>query len=112
MGRVRLMGRVAEGAGEGNLARALYFSLAATEALDRNGWAVKGITLDEPMAGMNPGGVVVFDRGRTPSGRPGGSWGTAEWTIENGTVSFFSGHYDLTREEAFADFAGRSERRR
>lgn len=100
------------GAGEGNLARALYFSLAATEALDRNGWAVKGITLDEPMAGLNPGGVVVFDRERSPSGRPGGSWGTAEWAIENGQVSFFSGHYDLTTEEAFADFASRSERRR
>ena len=101
---------------------ALHLGNVALAALHENSWRVVGMTIDdEKMPGLVPGGVVVFDRGHSPNGNPAESWGTAEWAAEGGIAStrtgaagirFFTGHYDLTREEAFADFAKRSERRR
>lgn len=78
-------------------------------ALEKNQWILWAIYTAPPREGDVANGTAVVERPSAPSGEPGTEWATADWADYEQGVAFFSGHYDLTRAEAMADFAVRAE---
>lgn len=83
-------------------------------AFHQNNWSVWAAhKADHNPAKEVPNGVIMFDRGHSPSGDPARSFGTADYNDrrhEGHGIGFASGHYDLTLEEAREDFIKRSLR--
>lgn len=88
------------------LADALTLGVVLNDGLERSGWRITGIKIAEfrrNRPGAVPNGVVMFERETFPL--PNRGWGTARWDIQaDGDAAFFTGHYDLTHDEAVADF--------
>lgn len=89
------------------LADGLTLGNVAVAAIDENDWRPWGVSRAPDREGRYPTGVIVFERQSAPSGIEGTEWGTALWALRESTVGFFSGNYDLTREQAIEDFASR-----
>jgi hypothetical protein len=82
--------------------------IAVATAAVENGWRLVALVGCDGAKGILPSGTAAFDRGRSPSGREGASYGTASFAVSENGAAFYSGSYDLTEEEAMADFAERS----
>lgn len=84
-------------------------SIAAVETVARmdNGWTVIGLVKLPYRSGRRPCGEVAFARDKAPF--EGLRCGTASYYIdETGGVIFYTGHYDLTREDALVDLTERA----
>lgn len=82
------------------------------EAWRQNEWVVEGLAWQVQRTGTVPHGILVTRRLTAPSGRPGTEWATNGFAVHEHVggpahILFEQGHYDLTRDEAFADFAAR-----
>jgi len=78
---------------------------------DRQGWHVIGFSKSRHSPGTVPSGVIAFVRNiNAPEGV--GRCGTARWaynqTGEYG-IMFFSGNYDMSRDDAMEDFIKRTQ---
>lgn len=90
------------------LADALTVGNVLLAGLEKNGWRITAVRVDPTFHEKDHGainGVVMFERETFPF--PGKGWGTARWDLQPSGPAFFTGNYDLTREEAEADFAKR-----
>lgn len=72
----------------------------------RNLWIVWAIVQAKPLEGRLPGGSLMFERDFGPD--EARLFGTAGWTVHRGDISFYMGRYDMTRDEAMADFVERA----
>jgi hypothetical protein len=71
-----------------------------------NGWRVLevGQVSRQGEVGSLPYGYVRFERLGFPTGI---AYGTAMWTDDHRQINFLSGHYDLSYDEAVADYRER-----
>lgn len=76
-------------------------------AASKNGWRVLGMVMEGQDESEVPHGAIVFRRQSLPTRRPEIDYGTAGWAMPEGDPYFQDGHYDLTREGAWEDFADR-----
>lgn len=86
----------------------MEFKLGAVEkaAQTENGWHAIAVIKDRHREGTLPNGVIAFVRNYPM--QEDLRCGTAQWAINEAGVFFFSGHYDLKRDEAMADLVKRT----
>lgn len=78
-------------------------------AQEQNGWTLLGAVETDPGGdGTVPNGIALIKRHASPFGE-GREYGTARWYIQPDGAGFESGNYDLTREDALADFIDRAK---
>lgn len=95
----------------------LKVAQVVVDARDQNGWHVIGEISDRHSSGKRPSGVIAFTephkaaawKDQAPGWRAKhGICGTARFYVnEDGETVFWSGAYDLHREEAIADLVAR-----
>lgn len=74
--------------------------IPVTEQAAHDGYTIIGSIEFPERDGEVQNGVMAFDRGYSPFGEDR-TYGVLRWgRDESGNVSFFWGHYDLTRDEA------------
>jgi hypothetical protein len=86
------------------------------DARDQNGWHVIGAVSDRHSDGKRPSGVVSFTQPHRAQAQREGRWpegmgicGTARFYVdEDLNTVFYSGMYDLSRDQAQADLLDRA----